>query len=367
MFYGGLALGVSMLLGGCGGAPAPAPKAPPHVDVIVMQPGDVERDMVFSGRTSAYRIAEIRPQVSGILQRRQFEEGTDVVKGQTLYQVDPSTYQAVYDRAVATAASTGALARRYQALVSDSVVSKQQRDDAVAAWRQAQADVQSARINLQRARVYAPISGRIGRSLTTEGALVTADQATALTTVTQLDPIFVDIQQSSDALLRLRRSLTDKNLTAGKGGNIPVELTLEDGKPYEIKGRLAFSEVSVDPGTGMTTLRAIFPNPQHLLLPGMYVRARVRTAPAKASYLVPQNCVERDIHADPFVYVVDAQGQARQVKVTIDGTQGNAWVVTGGLHPGDRVISNGLEAVNSGARVTIDKSVNGTQTDAGAN
>lgn len=351
----GAALALILTLGACAGEPEAKAPEPARVDVMVMQPRDLPRDMDFSGRTRAYRVAEIRPQVNGILQRRFFTEGVDVAKGQTLYQIDPSVYQATYNRAVANLASARNLARRYEDLVADKVVSRQQRDDAVAAWHQAEAEVQAAHIDLQRTHLSSPITGRIGRSLTTEGALVSADQAVALTTVTQLDPIFVDIQQSSDELLRLRRHLTDKNLTAGSGANIPVELTLEDGKPYEIKGKLSFSEVNVDPGTGMTTLRAIFPNPEHLLLPGMYVRAKVRASVAHSAFLVPQNAVSRDIHADPFVYVVAKDGSAKEARVTLDGSSGNSWIVTQGLHAGDRVITNGLEAVRPGAQVAVEE------------
>lgn len=346
------ALAAALSLSACGHH-AKAPPPPVTVDVITVQPQTVAADTELSGRTVAYRIAEVRPQVSGLLQHRLFVEGSDVRQGQQLYQIDPSTYQAAYDKAVANLEAAKAKAQRYEQLVGASVVSKQDRDDAVSAWHQAQADVEATHIDLVRTRMEAPISGRIGRSLATEGALVTADQAATLSTVTQLDPIFVDVQQASDALLALRRNVTDKNLSADSKTTIPVRLILEDGKPYAETGRLAFSEVNVDQGTGMTTLRAVFPNPKHLLLPGMYVRAHINAGDQHDAYLVPQDDVQRDIHADPYVLTVAQDGTVKQVAVKIGGQNGASWIITSGLNPGDRVLASGFQQVEPGKPVKI--------------
>ncbi|MDR3529958.1 MAG: efflux RND transporter periplasmic adaptor subunit [Rhodopila sp.] len=338
---------------------------PTDVSVIRVQPQNVNILAEVPGRTVAYRVAQVRPQVSGVLLKRMFEEGTTVTEGQQLYQIDPAPYQEVYDQAQGTlahdqAAIITARARvdRYRDLAKANAVSRQDYDDALASEREAVADIKTAQaavnaaaINLNYTKMLSPISGRISRSAVTEGALVTANQATPLATVTQLDPIYVDITQSSADLLPLRRQLQSKNLSANSGVTLPVELTLEDGKSYGLQGKLSFAEVNVDEGTGTTALRAIFPNPDHLLLPGMYVRATLHEGTNENAYLVPQNAVQRNIHADPYVYIVDGKDQVEERLVQLNGNQDNNWVVVKGLNPGDRIITKGLQKVTPGAHV----------------
>ena len=321
--------------------------------------------MEVPGRTTAFRIAEIRPQVNGVLLKRMFEEGSDVTVGQQLYQIDPAPYEAAYGKAEgtllhdqATLLDAQAHAARYSILSHDSWVSKEQNDNAIAAAGEAaasvkvdQAALKEASINRTYTKVLSPLAGRIGRSAVTEGALVTANQAGALATVTQLDPIYVDITQSSADLLPMRRRLRNKNLNAGDNDAPPVDVTLEDGKPYRLQGKLAFSEVSVDESTGTMTLRAVFPNPDHLLLPGMYVHAILHEGVDQNAYLVPQNAVGRDIHADPYVLVVNQKDSVEERMVELDGTRGDSWVVTKGIDPGDRIITEGLQRVSPGAHV----------------
>lgn len=343
-------LGV-LLLGACGQKEEAAAPGPEEVGTVQVYPQQLSQDFEISGRTVAIRTAEVRPQVTGLLQKRLFTEGRDVRAGQTLYEIDPATYKAAYDRAVANLQSTRAKAQRFGDLVNDSVVSKQQRDDAVAAWRQAEAEVEAAGVDLGRTKIRAPIAGRIGRSITTEGALVTANQPAALSTITQLDPIFVDIQESSDAMLALRRGMGPGDLSADSKKKLGVALTLEDGKPYGLEGKLSFAEVNVDQGTGMTTLRAIFPNPNHLLLPGMYVRARLTHPIEGQAYLVRQDLVMRNIHADPYVLVVGADNVVHEKLIRLGGQKGDAWVVTSGLNPGDRLVASGIQRVHEGSKV----------------
>ena len=346
---------------------AAKPSAPPPAEVSVMsvQPRTIDVLATVPGRTAAYRVAEIRPQVSGVLLKRMFEEGTDVAEGQQLYQIDPALYQAVYDKAegnllhdqAALAYATAHAARR-DALARDSWASKDDSDQAISTAGQTAAKVkvdravlEAAAIDLKYTKMLSPISGRIGRSTVTDGALVTANQATALATVTQLDPIYVDITQSSANLLPLRRQLQSKNLTANSGMSIPVDLTLEDGGPYGPQCKLSFSEVSVDEGTGTTTLRATCPNPNYLLLPGMYIRATLHEGTHKNAYLVPQSAVQRNIHADPYLYVANQKDEVEERLIQIDGSQGSDWVVVKGLNPGDRIITDGLQRVTPGAHV----------------
>ena len=349
----------------CKQAAAPSTPPPADVSIISVQPRTVDALATVPGRTVAYLLADIRPQVSGVLLKRTFEEGTDVKAGQQLYQIDPGPYQAAYDKAQATLLHDQAAlvyarahAARWGALTRDAWTSKEDNDSAVSAADEAaatvkvdQATLDAAAIDLNDTKMLSPISGRISRSMVTEGALVTANQAAALATVTQLDPIYVDVTQSSADLLPLRRQLQDKNLSANSGLSIPVDLTLEDGRPYGLQGKLSFSEVNVDQGTGTTTLRAIFPNPNHLLLPGMFVRATLHEGAHKNAYLVPQNAVQRNIHADPYLYVVNQKDDVEERLIQIDGSQGNDWVITKGLNPGDRVITDGLQRVTPGAHV----------------
>ena len=344
------------------------PSAPPpaEVTVIRVQPQTVDALATVPGRTVAYRVAEIRPQVSGVLLKRMFEEGTDVKEEQQLYQIDPRPFKAQLDQAEATEAKDEAnlenarrdLARYAALLPQQLAVTRKQYDtqralvaQLVATVAADTAAVDTARINLTYTRMLSPLSGRIGRSAVTEGALVTANQATALATVMQLDPIYVDVTQSSADLLPLRRQLQNKNLSANSGASLPVDLTLGDGRPYGLQGKLAFSEVNVDEGTGTVALRAVFPNPDHLLLPGMYVRATLHEGTHENAYLVPQSAVQRNVHADPYVCIVNAQDQVEARPIQIDGSQGNSWVVVGGLNPGDRIICEGLQRVAPGALV----------------
>jgi membrane fusion protein (multidrug efflux system) len=352
------------LLTSCKQAAKPS-TPPPDVSVISVQPRTVDALATVPGRTVAYRMAEVRPQVSGVLLKRMFEEGTDVTEGQQLYQIDPAPYQAAYDKAEGTllhdqAALVYARAHawRWATLAHDTWVSQEANDQAIAAAGEAAANVkldqaalEAAGINLNYTKMLSPISGRISRSFVTEGALMTANQATAVARVTQLDPIYVDITQSSADLLPLRRQLQNKNLSANSGMSIPVDLTLEDGRPYALQGKLSFSEVTVNEGTGTTMLRAIFPNPNHLLLPGMYVRETLHEGTHENAYLVPQSAVQRDMHADPYLYIVNQRDEVEERLIQIDGSQGNDWVVVKGLNPGERIITDGLQRVTPGAHV----------------
>ena len=350
----------------CERAAKPSTSPPADVSVISVQPRTVDGLATVPGRTVAYRVAEIRPQVSGVLLKRMFEEGTDVKEEKQLYQIDPRPFKAQLDQAEATKAKDEAnlenarrdLARYAALLPQQLAVTRKTYDTQWALVAQLAATVaadtaavDTARIDLNYTKMLSPISGRIGRSAVTEGALMTANQATAVATVTQLDPIYVDITQSSADLLPLRRQLQNKNLSANSGMSIPVDLILEDGKPYGLQGKLSFSEVSVDEGTGTMTLRATIPNPNHLLLPGMYIRATLHEGTHENAYLVPQSAVQRNVHADPYLYVVNQKDEVEQRLIQIDGSQGNDWVVVEGLNPGERIISDGLQRVNPGEHV----------------
>jgi membrane fusion protein, multidrug efflux system len=361
-----VALGLAALaLAGCGDGAANAQQnmGPASVGVVVARTEPVTLTTELQGRTSAVLVSEVRPQVGGIIKSRHFVEGGIVRAGQLLYQIDPATYQAAYDSARAGLAQAEAArdsarlkAERYGALAATGAVSKQDNDDAQSAYKQAQANVayqkaavDAARINLNFTRVTAPISGRIGKSSVTPGALVTASQAAPLATVQKLDAVYVDLNQSSTELLKLRASFANGQLD--QAGTAGVRLILEDGSEYPLEGRLAFSDVTVDPGTGSIGLRAIFPNPQGTLLPGMYVRARLTTGVAAQAILVPQIAVTRDAKGAASVLVVGADGKAQTRQITADQTRGNRWVVTAGLKPGDRVIVEGLQSVRPGAPV----------------
>jgi membrane fusion protein (multidrug efflux system) len=325
----------------------------PEVGYIVIQPSSVPLVTELAARTSAFQTSQVRPQVSGIIRKRFFTEGSYVKKGQPLYQIDPSLYQAATNQAAANLASAQASAEaarikaeRYAPLAKEQAVAAQDYTDAAAASRQANAAVaqnraalDTAKINLRFTTVPAPISGKIGRSLFTEGALVANNQTDPLAVISSLDPMYVDIQQSSADLLRLRRAL------AG-GGAVPtvaeVHLKLEDGSDYGYVGTVEFSEVTVDPSTGTVTLRARFPNPQGLLLPGMFVRAEFAQASDPNAFLIPQTAVTRDPKGNAQVYVLSADNKAIARPVTTSRTVGMAWVVTAGLKPGDKVITEGI-------------------------
>ena len=353
-----------LVVAGCGkhGAVATAPGTPPEVGVVVVQSQRVALTTELSGRTSASLIAEVRPQVGGIIQKRLFVEGTDVKAGDALYQIDPASYQAAYNSAKASLARTEAniiparlKAERYKELVKINAVSQQDYDDASAAFKQSEADVEvgkaaleTARINLAYTRVTAPISGRIGRSTVTDGALVTASQQAALATIQQLSSIYVDVTQSSADLLRLKRELASGLMKNSAAGQSRVRLQLEDGSAYPLSGTLKFSEVTVDQSTGSITLRAIFPNPKQTLLPGMFVRAIVEEGVDDNAILIPQRGVTRDPKGDAMVMVVGAGEKAEVRPIKVVRTVGENWLVSDGLKAGDRVILEGLQKARPG-------------------
>ncbi|MDR1855367.1 MAG: efflux RND transporter periplasmic adaptor subunit [Azoarcus sp.] len=350
----------------CGGdqQQASAPPAP-AVSVVVTAFQSAPLVSELPGRTTPYMVAELRPQVTGIIQKRLFTEGSTISAGQTLYQIDPATYQAAYDSAKANLARSEAnlynarmKAERYGELVGIEAVSKQANDDAVAALKQAEADVAAARAALDKARidldftrVKSPIPGHIGRSLVTPGALVTANQAAALATVQQLDPIYVDLTQSSADLQRLRREVESGTVSRSDHGTIPVQLFLEDGSQYALEGALEFSEVSVDPSTGSVTMRATFPNPKGELLPGMYVRARLSQGQSEQAILLPHAAVSHDPRGQATVLVVNDKDTVETRPVQVRNVLGNSWVITGGLAAGEKVIVEGTQKVRSGMLV----------------
>lgn len=327
------------------------PRNAPEVSVLTLQSSDVALTTELPGRTVSYRIAEVRPQVGGILQQRAFEEGSEVRAGQALYQIDPAPYRAVLAKAEASLESARLLSERYDRLIEKQAISQQERDDARSQYLQAKAAVETATIDLGYTRITAPISGRIGRSTVTQGALMTANQATALATIQQLDPIYVDIVQPSTAILRLREELADGRLKRLGRGQAEVQLRLENGKPYPHAGKLQFSEVSVDEGTGAVTLRAVFPNPDGMLLPGMFVHAQLHEGVRSQALLVPQRGITRDQSGQAFALVVGADGKALQQAVTVERSLGSDWLVSGGLKVGDNVVVDGGQNVRPGDAV----------------
>ncbi len=384
---------VGLSLSGCKSQVAPPPSGPAEVAVVTVSPERVVLTTELPGRTSAYLVAEIRPQVSGLLQSRHFQEGALVKAGELLYQIDPAPYQAAYDQAkaalvtaesnVATAEANVVMAEanlpairsraeRLKGLVAIHAVGQQDYDDASAALREAEASlamrkttvesnrkavevsraaVETARINLSYTPIKAPISGRIGKSNITVGAMVTAYQPTALAVIQQLDPIYVDVTQSSADLLRLRHNLESGGLRHDSTGQRTVQLLLEDGRPYARQGILQFRDVTVDPTTGSVTLRIVFPNPKEVLLPGMFVRANVEEGVKEQALFVPQQGVSRDPKGNPIALVVDDGGTVALRPLVLDRAIGNRWLVTQGLSPGDRVIVEGGERLRPGARV----------------
>ncbi len=339
----------------------------PEVAVVMLQPRQVELTTDLPGRTAAFQIAEIRPQVSGIIQKQLFREGSDVKAGQPLYQIDPAPFQVAYDSARASLGKAQAnlpsirlRADRYRELLTDNAVSRQDYDDAEAALAQAGADieywktaVEAARINLGYTRITAPFAGRISQSNVRTGTLVTAYQPAALTVLQQLDPIYVDVVQSSAELLRLRRGFAAGRLSRDAARREKVKITLEDGTPYPLEGTLQFADVTVDPTTGSFTLRIVVPNPDHLLLPGMFVRAVVREGTAEQAILVPQQGVSRTPKGEPIGLVVDDSGTVQQRMLNIDRAIGNEWLVASGLAAGDRLIVEGMQKVKPGATVKV--------------
>lgn len=337
----------------------------PQVTVHIVKTAPLAVTTELPGRTSAFRVAQVRPQVSGIILQRHFTEGSDVEAGQSLYQIDPATYQADYDSAKAELGKSEAAAqiahltvKRYMPLVGTKYISQQEYDQAIADARQAdavvvaaKASVESARINLAYTKVTSPIGGRIGKSNVTEGALVTNGQTTELATVQQLDPIYVDVTQSSSDFMRLKQSVEQGNLQKENTAS-NVELLMENGQPYPLKGTLQFSDVTVDESTGSITLRAVFPNPQHTLLPGMFVRARVDEGTQPNAMLVPQQGVTRTPRGDATVMVVKTDNTVETRNVVAAQAIGNQWLISDGLKAGEKVIVSGLQKVHPGAKVT---------------
>jgi membrane fusion protein (multidrug efflux system) len=406
----------SLLLGGCDrSTQSQPPPSVPEVATVTVQPQQIVLTAELPGRTTALRIAEIRPQVNGLIQKRLFTEGSDVKAGQSLYQIDQAPFQAAINSAKASLAAmrksadraraaleaslagvtrqraTLDLARtnreRFEEAFRDGAVSTSQRDQAVteaavaeAAFRAAEAQVKSdrtaiaaaeagiqqaeaalemARINLGYTKIIAPISGRIGRSNVTVGAIVTAYQPAALATIQQLDPIYVDVRQSTTELLRLQRRLEGGQLNPDGRNQDKVGLLLEDGTAYPLEGTLQFRDVTVDPTTGSVILRAVFPNPEGILLPGMFVRAVVKEGVSEQAILVPQQSISRDPKGNPFALIVDDEAKVRQRMITIDRAVGNRWLVSSGLDIGDRVIVEGTQ------RARVGVSVNAVPFDAG--
>ena len=361
---------VACMSGGCGESgqgSGPPGGGVPEVSVVVVQLERVAITTELPGRTSAFLVAEVRPQVGGIIKKRLFAEGSDVKAGDVLYEIDPAMYEAAcagagagLSRAEANVTSIRSRMERYKELVAINAVSRQDYDDASAALQQAKADidankaaVETARINLAYTRVTAPITGRIGKSNVTVGALATASQGAPFTTIQQLDPIYVDVTQSSANLLQLKRNLAAGRIRDGGPAQARVKLLLEDGTPYPFEGSLKFSDVTVDPTTGSFILRIVVPNPKHMLLPGMYVRAAVQEGVVDRAILTPQQAVSRDPKGNPVTLIVDSSGKVLQRTIAVDRAVGDKWLVTSGLAPGERVIVEGIQKVRPGASVKV--------------
>ncbi|HIE3984805.1 efflux RND transporter periplasmic adaptor subunit [Serratia nevei] len=374
-----LVLGLSLLLAACDGQNAGAPAgagAEQEVGVVTLRGQSVTLSSELTGRVNATMTSDVRPQVDGIIKQRLFTEGAEVKAGQVLYQIDPASYQASYDQAAAqlknaqaTVQSTRLKSQRYAALVKENGVSHQDADDAKAAYlaavasvAQYQAALETARINLAYTQVRAPIAGRIGISSVTPGALVTASQSDALATIRALDPIYVDLTQSSAQLLKLRR----QQAALQRGAVTPVAIKLEDGTPYAHAGKLELTEVAVDEATGSVTLRAVFPNPEHELLPGMYVHATVDNGVDPKAILAPQQGITRNAKGEATALVVDEQNKVAQRTVSAERVVGSNWLIGSGLNEGDRLIVEGTSKVTIGAavnpvEVSVDKNQRGEQ------
>jgi membrane fusion protein (multidrug efflux system) len=402
-------LAAGLITFGCGSQQAAPPPAIPEVAIVTIKPERVLLTTELPGRTSAYFVAEIRPQVNGIIQKRLFVEGSDVGAGEVLYQIDPAPFQAALDNAAANLAvtrraadraraalevgtagvsrqkATLELARtnrwRFEELFKSNAVSASQRDQAVseaevaeaamksaeaqvksdeesvavaeAAIQQAEAMLTTARINLGYTKIKSPINGRIGKSNVTVGALVTALQASPLAVVQQISPIYVDATQSSATLLRIKRNIASGLLKVSGSNHTQVNLILEDGTTYPLEGTMKFSDVTVDSSSGSFIQRMVFPNPKHILLPGMYVRAIVQEGEVDQAILVPQQAVARDPRGDPIVLVVDGEGKVGQRMLTLDRAIGDRWLVASGLSPGERVIVEGVQKVRPGSTVKV--------------
>lgn len=369
-----------LLLAACSEQPAPAATSTrpgavaPEVGVVVLRPQSVTITSELPGRVTAFLTAEVRPQVDGIIKERLFEEGAEIEPGAVLYRIDPAIYQAAYasasaalDKAEAMLPSLQAKAERYDVLGQKNIATQQNVEDAAAAYAQgkaavavAKADLETARIKLAYTQIKAPIGGRIGKSSITAGALVTASQAVALATIREIDQVYVDIVQSSANLLKLRRAMADGTL-AEKAGAIAVKLIMEDGTRYSLAGKLGFAEIKVDEGTGTFTLRALFPNPDRLLLPGMYVRAVLEQGVSAAAFLVPQRGVSRNVKGEATAMFIGVDGKVEERVLTIRRGIGSNWLVEGGVADGDRLIVEGTLKARRGqpakaVEVTIDES-----------
>jgi membrane fusion protein (multidrug efflux system) len=356
---------VYLIIGGCGKQKTGGPPPMPEVAIVTIQSKQAVITTELAGRTSANLVAEVRPQVGGIIQKRLFTEGSDVKVGQALFQIDPALYQAALDNAKAVLSRSEAnlsairlKTDRMRELLVDKAVSQQDYDDASAALKQTQADIQygkatleTARINLKYTIIIAPISGRIGKSNVTEGSLVTAQQPAALATIQKLDPMYVDVPQSTAEVLRLRRGLKEGRLDQNGADQKKVKLIMEDGTAYPLEGTLQFRDVTVDPTTGSVILRIVFPNPNGILLPGMFVRAVVQEGVNKQAILIPQQAVSRDPRGNPFTLIVDDKSNVQQRMLTLDRAIGDQWLVSSGLAPGERVIIEGIQKVKPGAPV----------------
>lgn len=356
-----------LIVDGCGKKEETMAPPSPEVAVVTVQSRQVVTTTELTGRTASNLIAEVRPQVGGIIQKRLFTEGSDVQAGQVLYQIDPATYQAALDNARAGLARSEAnlsairlKADRLRELLVDKAVSRQDYDDAASALKQTQADIQywqanvdTARINLKYTSITAPISGRIGKSSVTEGALVAVGQSTALATIQKLDPMYVDITQSTADLLRLQRGVKEGRLNQSDANQRKVQLILEDGSTYPLSGTLQFRDVTVDPTTGSVILRAVFPNPNGVLLPGMFIRAVVKEGINEKALLVPQQAVSRDPKGNPQTLIVDAENKVALRTLALDRAIGDQWLVASGLAAGERVIVEGMQKVKPGVSVKV--------------
>lgn len=365
MVIAGILAGCLILASGCKKQNVAPQGQKPEVGFIKVGAEQVVTTTELPGRPWAFRVAEIRPQVSGIIQKRLFTEGSDVNAGQVLYQIDPAPFQASFNNASAALAKAEAglvaissRVERYKELLIDNAVSKQDYDDALASMKQAEADIQyskaivdTARINLERTRVTAPISGRIGKSSVTDGALVAAYQPLALATIQQLDPIYVDLPQSTSEMLRLKRTFEEGRLSEAGKDQDKVILIMEDGRKYPQEGTLQFRDITVDPTTGSVTLRAVFPNPEGALLPGMFVRVIVKEGVHDNAILIPQQTVSRDVKGNPVAMIIDSEEKVQQRTLTLDRAIGNKWLVTSGLEAGERVIIEGMQKVRPGTHV----------------
>lgn len=350
-----LAMLTVVTLASCDRPPAPpqSQSSVPEVGIVTLTTTSVPLTSELPGRTASYRAAEVRPQVGGILQKRLFEEGSMVYAGQVLYQIDPAPYRATLAKAEASLGSARLLAQRYERLVKTSAISQQDRDDARSSWLQAKAEADSARIDLGYTSIRAPISGRIGRSSVTQGALLTANQTDALATIQQLDPIYVDIPQSSTSLLKLQDEFATGHLKKDEQQQAEVSLMLDSGREYPHTGRIRLSEVTVDESTDSVIIRAEFPNPEGRLLPGMFVRAKLKQGIRENVLLVPQRGISRDPTGQASALLVGEDNKVIRKQVTTERVVGNQWLISKGLESGDRVIVDGTQNARPGSEVRI--------------